>query len=145
MLLSGVDALARPVPMLLSALVALILPTDSMAGLAHPASWKKVSDDGRYVLVMVSPLPVDEDAGHQAFDAKEIRFIRATYSQSGVYHNDGTAVPLWTLPYHDGTHEVFIGPNGKHLVIADNDWNGSYGHVVSFYSNGIELASYSMT
>ncbi len=123
----------------------LTAPTAAMAFLPHPASWKQVSDDGRHVLVMVSPLPVDEDAGHPSFDAQEIRRLRATYTQSGLYRNDGGGTPIWTLPYHDWTRKVFIGPEGRYLVIADDDWQNSRGHVASFYSNGNRLASYSVT
>ncbi|MGH7138592.1 MAG: hypothetical protein ACREHD_22835 [Pirellulales bacterium] len=90
-------------------------------------------------------MPVDEDAGHDAFDAKEIRRIRATYTQSGLYRNDCTATAIWTLPYHDWTHDVYIAPDGKCLVIADDDWDRSNGHVVSFYANGNQLTSYSAT
>jgi hypothetical protein len=119
------------------------MPAATLAALAHPSSWKQVSDDGRYVLVMVSPLPVDEDA-RDPFD-HEIRSIRATYAQSGLYHNDGTNTPLWTIRYWIWTQEVFIAPDGERLVIASDDWFHSYDHVVSFFSNGRELASYSTT
>ena len=135
----------RTIPAFIVSAALGVAPAVAMAGLAHPASWKQVSEDDQYVLVMVSPLPLDEDAGHEAFDAREIRNIRETYSQSGLFPNDGTTTPLWTLPYHNWTHEVFIGPDGQHLIIADDDWFQSHGHVVTFYSNGNELASYSIT
>lgn len=129
----------------IATLLALAMPTAAMAFLAHPASWRQTSDDGRYVLVMVSPLPVDEDADHSAFDAQEIRSIRATYAQSGLYPNDGTATPLWTMPYHDWTHKAFLDANANNLVLAHDNWQDSYGHVVSFYSKGNRLRAYSIT
>jgi hypothetical protein len=49
----------------------------AVAYLPHPASWKQVSRDGQYVLVMVSPLPLDQDAGNAVGDGTEIRQIRA--------------------------------------------------------------------
>jgi len=122
--------------------------TVAHAALPHLASWRQVSDDGRYVLVMVSPLPVDEDAEQKAFDADEIRSIRASYSQSGLYTNDAAATLLWTLPYHDRSYKAFIGPQGQYLVLAHENWSGwsnHYGHVATFFSNGTELASYYYT
>lgn len=121
------------------------LPTAAHAGLVHPASWRQVSDDNQFVLVMVSPLPVDEDAGHPAYDNDEIRDIRAKYTESGLYRNDGSATPLWKIAYHNWTHQAFLDKSGKHLVIADDDWFDSYGHVATFYAGGVQLASYSMT
>lgn len=138
----------RTVTMLIAPLLGTLAPTAAMAFIPHPKSWKELSDDGRYVLVMVSPLAVDEDAGHESFDAdeiREIRRIRASYSQSGLYRTDGTAAAIWTLPYYDWTHEVDVASDGKHLVIADDNWQRSHEHVVSFYSNGKKLASYYMT
>lgn len=122
-----------------------LVSTVVSAGLPGRPSWRQVSDDGRYVLVMVSPLPVEEDLEHNGVDANEIRSIRATYSQSGLYPNEATATPIWTVPYHDTTHQAFIGPQGKYLVLAHEDWygwSGHFGHVATFYSSGTELASY---
>lgn len=125
-------------------LVASLASAESLAWLPHLGSWRQVSEDGQLVLVMVSPLPVEEDAGHQYFDAEEIRSIRAAYSQSGLYPNNGDTTPLWTMSYLDWTHEVFLSPGGKHLVVADDPWEVS-GHVATFYSSGAQLASYSDT
>ena len=137
--------LARPISLLSMCLAFTVVPSAVMAGLAHPASWKQTSEDDRFVLVMVSPLSVDEDARPGAFDGGEIRKIRATYTQSGLYHKGDTAHPVWTVPYHNRTHEVFIAPDGQHLIIADDDWFRSHGHVVTFYSNGTKLSSYAIT
>ncbi len=114
------------------------------AGLAHPASWRKTSADGNYVLVMVSPLPVAEDAGHQAFDGDEIRAIRARYSQSGLYRNDLSNSPLWTVPYYTNDYDPHIGADGKHLVFASTNWRQSHGTIAIFYENGNELADYEL-
>ena len=105
------------------------------AMLFHPASHRHVSDDGRYVLVFVSPLPVEEDAGHSAFDANEIRSIRARYASSGLYRNDGSTTPLWTIPYHDPGVDVYIAPDGKHVVAED--WNTP--RQLTFYASGTML------
>lgn len=122
-----------------------LVSTVASAALPGRPSWRQVSDDGRYVLVMVSPLSVDEDLEHDGVDADEIRSIRATYFQSGLYLNDATTTLVWTVPYHDTTHQAFIGPQGQYLVLAHEDWygwSGHFGHVATFYSSGTELASH---
>lgn len=95
---------------------------------------------------MISPLSIEEDIGEDAgFYGEEIRRIRAAYAQSGLYLNDGAATRIWTMRYKDPTHQVYIAPDGKHLVIADDEWHESNGHVVSFFADGRPLATYSAT
>jgi hypothetical protein len=108
----------------------------AIAGLAHPASWTQVSDDGRYLLVMVSPLSIDQDAGSGPLEDKQVRPIRAKYLQSGLYRNDGSTTPLWTIDYFS-RHEVHIAPDGEHLVVAADDQ-----FVGNFYAKGKRLAGY---
>lgn len=97
------------------------------------------------MLVMVSPLPIDEETSRGSFKAGETEEIRTNYSQPGLYRNDGTATPLWTLLYEDWTHQVFMRPEGKHLVIASvgkTTWSNQGDHAVIFFWKGIPLASY---
>ena len=112
-----------------------------MAYLAHPASWRQKSEDQRYILVMVSPLPVDEDAGHPSYDGNEIRQIRAKYSKSGLYRNDGSTKPLWTIQYFSRPRqaEVYIAPDGEHLIFGADEW-----FVGWFFARGRSLAVYTV-
>jgi hypothetical protein len=132
--------------MVVIAVVMFAAPAVSNAGLVHEESWRIASQDGRYVLVMVSPHPVDEDASRHDREA-EVREIRKTYKQSGLYPNDGSSEPLWTIPYHIPDYAVYIAPDGRHLVIAMQHWSHTIsnippGGVVFFYRNGEALASY---
>lgn len=119
-------------------------PTITNAALPSLESWTHVSSsDGQYVLVMVSSPLFDEEI---APPDPETARIRATYKQSGLYRNDGSTSPIWTIPFKDVTHEVFLGPQGKYLMLAHDggsEWSGHLGHFVTFYSDGKELASYS--
>ncbi len=93
---------------------------------------------------MVSPLPVEEDAtGHPAFDNDGIRAIRAKYTQCGVYRNDGSTIPLWTLRYRLCQQPLLLD-DGQHLVLADTDWFQSRTHVATFYANGRLLARHQL-
>lgn len=111
------------------------------AGLAHPGSWKQESADGRFVLVMVSPLPLEEDARPGDRHTAEVQAIRAKYRQSGLYRNDGSTKPLWTIQYWDRS-EAYIASDGLHLVVADDWYDRRTLHVVTFYRSGTELATH---
>ena len=124
-------------PTLLAFLVFLAAGQVAMAELPHPASWKQVSNNGQYVLVMVSPLSIDQDAGHPIADENEIRQIRAKYAQSGLYQNDGSTTPLWTIEYFSRPHKLHIAPDGEHLIVGADDW-----FVASFFAKGNRLAGY---
>lgn len=115
-------------------LVALTGQT-AMAHLGSKASWRRESADRRYVLVMVSPLPADEEARDPSDNGDEIRRIRAVYTQSGLYRNDGSKTPLWTITFFSEPPKVDIAPDGQHFVIGGYD-----SLFVSFYSNGNRLA-----
>jgi hypothetical protein len=97
---------------------------------------------------MVAPSPNDEDrVDPKVFNLDEIRSIRATYSTCGLYRNDGSTTPIWTIPYLDWTHDVYIASDGRHMVIADEDWEFFYsghepGHVATFFVDGQLLRSY---
>ena len=127
------------VRMLLVVLVIAATGPVAMVRLPHPASWRQTSRDGRYVLVMVSPLPVGADAASW-FDKEqvgEIRRIRAVYSQCGLYRNDGTTTPLWNIEYFSRPQQVYIAPDGKHLIVGAEDL-----FVGSFFADGKSLAGY---
>ncbi len=130
----------RTISAFLAVLLAAAAPSLATAGSARELSSKQVLEDGQYVLVMVSPLPIDEEAEQAGGRAEEAEAIRTTYTQSGLYRNDGTATPLWTMPYH-AHYRAIVTRDGKHLVIENNNW-GCSGYFVSFYSNGNELATF---
>ena len=128
------------------AVLTFAAPGITRAGLVWEESWRIASQDGRYLLVMVSPHPVDEDASRQTREA-EVREIRKRYKQSGLYRNDGSSEPLWTIPYHIPDYKVYLAPDGEHLVVAMEHWghtisNIPRGGVVFFYRKGEALASY---
>jgi hypothetical protein len=133
---------------LISTLIAIVVVENTgriaMACLPHPASWRQVSEDGRSVLVMVSPLPIAEDAGHPAFDKNaisEIHSIRSKYSECGLYRNDGSTTPLWNIQYFSRPREgqVYIAPDGEHLVFGAEDF-----FVGWFFTKGESVGAYTL-
>ncbi len=70
--------------------------------------------------------------------------IRAKYSQSGLYRNDGSAEPLWTYDGRWGSGTPIIAPDGEH-VIFEGDWtDDEYGfRAVEFTFKGKTIRAYS--
>jgi hypothetical protein len=64
-----------------------------------PRSHKVVSTDGKFVFVVLSPWPAEKEL--QGFDEKsELKKLRDTYQQSGLYKNDGSKEPLWAVDWY---------------------------------------------
>ena len=90
---------------------------------------------------MLAPVTLDTDATGQR---KEIRDealrIRAKYQVSGLYRNDGSTTPLWTVDWY--AHSVFVFSDGNHLV-REGPWaTSSSDEALTFFSSGKEIRSY---
>lgn len=112
-----------------------------------PYSYKKTSSNLRYVLVMISPASDENlarwstgELGKKKLEA--CREIRKKYKFSGLYKNDGSTTPLWTIDWYLGA--VDISSDGKHLVrYGDKLFFSSYNDTaVVFYRNGEEIKRY---
>jgi hypothetical protein len=124
------------------------LAQNANAGLVGDESWREVSADGRFVLVMISPDPTEVNwLARWPSQQSEVLEIREKYETSGLYRNDGSAEPLWTIPYHLPVYEVYVSPDGQQVLIVQEDW----GHTISnipgggslfFYDKDGEIASY---
>jgi hypothetical protein len=82
---------------------------------APPGTYKQLSADKKFVFVMISPSPVEEELkwyneNHQ----KVVTSIRDVYSKTGLYKNDGSKDPLWTVDWY--RHSVSVASDGVHLV-----------------------------
>jgi hypothetical protein len=110
----------------------LVIPvsTDSNASLTP---YIMETSDKRFVFVMLSK----EEAGK----------IRNSYSikypQSGLYLNDGSTKPIWTVNW---AARVFLPSDGVH-VVRKGAWplKGKYDEeAISFFANGKQMKSYSV-
>jgi hypothetical protein len=71
--------------------------------------------------------------------------IRSKYSQSGLYRNDDSTAPLWTVDWY--AFSVEVSSDGHHLV-KYGPWPGrfQYGEVaLTFYLDGREVKSYNVS
>jgi hypothetical protein len=106
-----------------------------------PYSYRQVSPDGQYVLVMVAPVSSEEDPeGWNEDLADDIREIRRLYTRSGLYRNDGSAEPLWTVDWY--AHRVDIASDGVHLVRHGPWASSTKQEALSFFAAGVLLRSY---
>jgi hypothetical protein len=81
-----------------------------------PTTHKVATADGKFVFVMIAPQPLEEELKHYGTDdAKNaVVAIRNVYKKSGLYKNDGSADPLWTIDwYSDAT---VLLPDGETLI-----------------------------
>jgi hypothetical protein len=146
--------MVKPNQWLIVAIIALDVMIGGKPALADsPApesSYKEIAPGGKYVFVMISPMTPDED--ERKWDTKyrvAIREIRRTYKRSGLYRNDGSTEPLWTVDWY--THSVAISSDGVHLI-RPGPWPGGnrYGplgsaldvEALSFFANGKLLRTY---
>ncbi len=129
-----------------------------MLGFATPAqadkpaparSYKQVAPGNKFVCVMIAPGPVEEEVRlWNKETAADIREVRRTYTRSGMYRNDGSNDPLWTVNWY--AHGVDLTPDGVHLIRPGGQWGALRadktpdldGEAVSFFANGRLLRTY---
>lgn len=72
--------------------------------------------------------------------ANEIKSIEDRYPQSGLYQNDGSITPLWTVDWY--AHGVLPCSDGKHLI-RFGAWAPKHSQeALSFYAEGKLLSYY---
>ncbi|OPY01258.1 MAG: hypothetical protein A4E60_01800 [Syntrophorhabdus sp. PtaB.Bin047] len=98
---------------------------------APPRDYAKETEDGQYIFIMLAPPErwVSKDAE-----------LRKTYKTSGLYRNDGSTTPLWTVYWY--SFSVYPSSDGRHIVRM-GPWASSVDQLaLAFYEDGKELKSY---
>lgn len=112
----------------------LALPGGVLADSPVPAvDQTEITEDGEYIFVMLVP--------NCSTTSCQDKTIRSKYRQSGLYKNDGSITPLWTVDWYG---YVELSSDCKHLV-RWGSWptRGNYAEVaLAFYENGHEIANY---
>jgi hypothetical protein len=109
---------------------------------ARPRSYKEVAPGGKYVFVMIAPGTVEDEVRRWNEEtAGGIREIRRVYTRSGMYRNDGSAEPLWTVDWY--ARGVHLTPDGVHLIrpgpwawLRDDKTPDLDCEAVSFFAHG---------
>jgi hypothetical protein len=80
-----------------------------------PRSYKVVSSDQRFVFVMLVSIPQELDGERWPPEQqREAQETRSKYRQSGLYRNDGSTTPIWTVDWY--ARSVRLLPYGIHLI-----------------------------
>jgi hypothetical protein len=110
---------------------------------AKPYSNATQSSDGQFIFVMLSPLPPEQDGAVLRDEfASQIRRIRQAYPKSGMYRNDGSREPLWTVDWY--AYRVEVPSDGVHLI-RHGPWppKGAFDtEAISFFAKGQLLKTY---
>jgi len=108
---------------------------------ALPHSYTQLSPNGKFIFVMLAPFPPERDGRIYIESIRnEIQEIRAKYNISGLYKNDESNSPLWTVDWY--SFSVEISSDGKHLI-RNGPWaRTSDQEAVSFFNNGKLLRTY---
>jgi hypothetical protein len=122
-------------------LMLLALPSTAFADSpAPPRDYSVVTESGEFVFVMLAREELS--AYNQVGFIRRDEELRQKYSQSGLYRNDGSSTPLWTVDWY--SFSVEISSDGRHLA-KFGPWAGSgdYGELaIAFNEDAKEIASY---
>jgi hypothetical protein len=89
------------------------------------------SPDKAFVFVMLAPKTGGRDMGSHLWQV---------YEQSGLYRNDGSTEPLWTVDWY--AFHTIVASDGVHLIRYGN-WTSSYDkEAIAFFANGKLLRTY---
>ncbi len=105
-----------------------------------PVSYTQTSPNEQFLFVMIFPEWVTR-FGYISAEAKaRERQIKNRYRQSGLYRNDNSTTPLWTVDWY--ARSVLISSDGVHLITR-GPWASTSGdEALTFFANGKMLRSY---
>jgi hypothetical protein len=119
----------------------LLLPAIASADSPiRPRSYSINTPDGKFVFVMIAPVSAEDDGSFTNPDGKaESQRVRAKYSVSGLYRNDGSTTPLWTVDWF--AHFVLVASDGRHLI-RRGYWTLSMSdEALTFFAEGRKINS----
>jgi len=128
-------------------LVAIILPIAKAKAYkpATPRTYQSLSADGLFVFVMISPESLSEEVRHFRDDIQvEIRAIRSKFSKAGMYRNDGSQEPLWTVDWY--AYQVDVPAGGEHVIRYNSGgWYWMNHPQLAFYRRAELIRAYEMS
>ena len=112
--------------------------------MSPPYSYRIVAPGGQYVFVMMGLSRAEEGYGLSPAAAADAREIHRTYTRSGMYRNDGSTDPLWTVDGYIDRHRVEVASDGIHLIRRGFWPQHPDQEAISFFANSTLLQSYTV-
>jgi hypothetical protein len=110
---------------------------------AGPFTYRVVAPGEKFVFVMVAPGTVEEEVREWPEEAAAgTRAMRRIYPRSGMYRNDGSNDPLWTVGWY--AFEVTVASDGVHLIRHGPWASSTTDEALSFFANGDLLRTFSI-
>jgi hypothetical protein len=82
---------------------------------AMPRSYVSPSANNKFLFVMIASIEIQQDGLDYGDEGKkEAQRIRAKYPSSGMYLNDGSTNPLWTVDWY--SNSVMVASDGNHII-----------------------------
>lgn len=79
-------------------------------------------------------------AGRAGLSADELKALRDKYKSSGLYPDDKSTTPLWTVDWF--SYEVLLSPDSKYLVRMGPWASGLSSEAFTFFADGKEVKKY---
>lgn len=94
----------------------MLMPLPTFADTeAMPRSYASPSGNNRFLFVMIAPIEIESDGMYEREEnKKESQRVRAKYLSSGMYLNDGSTKPLWTVDWY--AYSVLVASDGNHII-----------------------------
>jgi hypothetical protein len=101
--------------------------------LPPPKSYSKIVGKGQYIFIMLA------DSQKETISSSG-----KPYLYSGLYRNDGSTKPLWTVKWYK--YGVIISSDGKYLItLGSNLMRDGNDEALAFYENGKLLKRYTVS
>jgi hypothetical protein len=131
------------------ALAAVTVGSPAVAEYIPPShSYRFIVGGGKYIFVMLDPTRREESNYWRPETPDRVRQIHRTYSRSGLYRNDGSTEPLWTVEWfvsdYWNTPSVHIALDGVHMIRPGRWVTSLEREGVDFYADGKLLRSYTV-
>jgi len=126
---------------LLSLLCICAFASDGNASYPAPRwSFKKLTPNGKYIFIMIGEAERSAIGGF--LEPSEAMEIRLKYPQCGLYPNDDSIVPLWTIEGMWYSHDLQLTSDGVHMIFVSQIAKASSEVGLVFYENGKIIRSY---
>lgn len=107
-------------------------------------SYEEESPNKQYKLVMLGNLPWSS-CFHKDDWVQKSNALRSMYPASGMYRNDGSVEPLWTMGYVSWRQGITVANDGRHIVVWGGwptQYEGYANEAFSFYEDGLLTATF---